>query len=223
MRQLVTIGAPISISLLLEYGLFSSAALLMGMISTNALAAHQIALQVTAILFMVPLGISMAATVRVGQALGAGDAAAVRRAGMVAVWLGIVVGIVQTAAVVVLRFAIAKFFLGEGLGKTDATVALAAELLLIGATFFITDGLQTIAAGALRGVNDTRVPLLFAALSYWGIGFCTAYALAFHTSLGAAGVWIGLSLGTLIYATLLVWRFRRLSNHLKAHNAARSA
>ena len=223
MRQLIIIGAPISISLLLEYGLFSSAALLMGMISTTALAAHQIALQVTAILFMVPLGVSMAATVRVGQALGAGDFAGVRRAGMVAVYLGIAIGIVQTAAVVMLRFAIAKFFLGEGLAKTDVTVALSAELLLIGATFFITDGLQTIGAGALRGMNDTRVPLLFAAVSYWGIGFCSAYALAFHTALGAAGVWIGLSVGTLVYATLLVWRFRLLSGQLKAQDDPRSA
>lgn len=214
MRQLVVVGAPISVSLLLEWGLFSSAALLMGMISTTALAAHQIALQVVAILFMVPLGISMAATVRVGHAMGAGDAAGVRRAGMIAVWLGIAIGIVLTVAVVVLRFAIAKFFLGEGLGKTDATVVLSAELLMIGATFFITDGLQTIAAGALRGINDTRVPLLFAAVSYWGIGFCSGYVLAFHTSLGAAGVWIGLSVGTLVYATLLVLRFRLLSGRL---------
>jgi len=163
----------------------------------------------------VPLGVSMAATVRVGQALGAGDLAGVRRAGMVAVYLGIAIGIVQTAAVIVLRFAIAKFFLGEGLAKTDVTVGLAAELLLIGATFFITDGLQTIGAGALRGMNDTRVPLLFAAVSYWGIGFCSAYAMAFHTSLGAAGVWIGLSVGTLVYATLLVLRFRLLSTALQ--------
>src|SRR5262249_55610467 len=92
MRQIVIIGAPISFSLLMEYGLFSSAALLMGMISTAALAAHQIALQVTAILFMVPLGISMAATVRVGQSVGRGDAEGVKRAGMVTIWLGIASG-----------------------------------------------------------------------------------------------------------------------------------
>jgi multidrug resistance protein, MATE family len=85
---------------------------------------------------------------------------------------------------------------------------------VIGATFFITDGLQTIGAGALRGINDTRVPLLFAAVSYWGVGFCSAYALAFHTPLGAQGVWIGLSLGTLVYATLLIARFRRLAGRL---------
>jgi MATE family multidrug resistance protein len=214
LRQIAVIGAPISISLLLEYGLFSSAALLMGMISTAALAAHQIALQVTAILFMVPLGISMAATVRVGQAFGRADADGVNRAGMVAMWLGIAIAATLTVAVIVLRFAIARFFLGADTENADAAVTLAASLLMIGATFFITDGLQTIAAGALRGINDTRVPLLFAAVSYWGIGFCSAYALAFHTPLGAQGVWIGLSLGTLVYATLLIARLRRLASGL---------
>ena len=108
--------------------------------------------------------------------------------------------------------AIARLFLGENLANIDATIELAAELLLVGATFFITDGLQTIAAGALRGMNDTRVPLLFAAVSYWGIGFCAAYVLAFLTPLGATGVWVGLSLGTLVYATLLVLRFRSLAS-----------
>ena len=214
MRQIVVLGAPISISLLLEYGLFSSAALLMGMISTAALAAHQIALQVTAILFMVPLGISMAATVRVGQAVGRGDTDGVSRAGMVAIGLGISVAVVLTVAVILLRFAIARFFLGASIEHADAAATLAASLLLIGCTFFVTDGLQTIAAGALRGMNDTRVPLLFAAISYWGIGFCLAYTLAFHTSLGAPGVWIGLSLGTLVYATMLILRFRLLASRL---------
>jgi MATE family multidrug resistance protein len=214
MRQLVVIGAPISISFLLEYGLFSSAALLMGMISTTALAAHQIALLVTAILFMIPYGISMAATVRVGHAVGADDAAGVRRAGLVAMWVGIAFSLVLTLAVIVTRFAIARLFLGENLGNIDATVTLAAQLLMVGATFFVTDGLQTIAAGALRGINDTRVPLLFAAVSYWVIGFCLAYALAFFTPLGAIGVWVGLSLGTLVYATLLILRFRLLADRL---------
>jgi MATE family multidrug resistance protein len=214
MRRLVVLGAPISIAFLLEYGLFSSAALLMGMISTTALAAHQIALQVTAILFMIPHGIGLAATVRVGHAVGAGDVSGVKRAGQIAMWLGIVIGVVLTVTVIALRFGIAKLFLGENLANADTTIALAAWLLVIGGTYFITDGLQTIAAGALRGMNDTSVPLLFAAVSYWGIGFCAAYALAFHTALGASGVWIGLSLGTLVYATLLVLRFHLLANRM---------
>ena len=214
MHQIAIIGAPISVSFLLEYGLFSSAALLMGIISTTALAAHQIALQVTAILFMVPFGISMAATVRVGQAIGAKDAEGVKRAGQVAMGLGIAISVGLTIIVIALRFVIARLFLGENLPNIDATVALAGALLLIGGTFFVTDGLQGIAAGALRGMNDTRVPLLFAAISYWGIGFCSAYVMAFHTPLGASGVWIGLSIGSLVYATLLTWRFRLLANRL---------
>jgi MATE family multidrug resistance protein len=218
MRQLAVIGAPISIALMLEWGLFSSAALLMGMISTTALAAHQIALQVTSILFMVPLGIGMAATVRVGQAVGRNDAAGVKRAGQVAMGLGIAIAVVLTTVVIMLRFAIADLFLGEGPAHAGATVTLAGALLVIGGTFFITDGLQTIAAGALRGMNDTRIPLAFAAVSYWGVGFWSAYALAFRTALGASGVWIGLSLGTYVYAMLLVWRFRLLAGKLQARN-----
>ena len=214
MRQLFAIGAPISIAFLMEYGMFSAAALLTGLIGTAALAAHQIALQVTAILFMVPLGIGMAATVRVGHAMGRNDAAGVRHAGLVAAWLGILLGAGLTLLVIVGRFAIARFFLGATSGSADATLELAATLLLVGATFFVTDGLQSIMAGSLRGMKDTRMPLLFAAVSYWLIGFPAAWGLAFPAHLGAVGVWIGLSLGTLVYATLLVLRFFRLAHRL---------
>lgn len=214
MRQLIVIGAPISLSFLMEYGLFGAAALLMGLISTTALAAHQIALQVTAILFMVPFGISMAATVRVGHAVGRNDASAVRRAGFVAMLLGIVLVAALTLAVIAGRFEIARLFFGEAAGSASDAIALTAILLLVGATFFIADGVQTIAAGALRGMNDTRIPLLFAVISYWLIGFSTAAALGFRTPLGAVGVWIGLSCGTAVYAVLLVLRFRLLANRL---------
>ena len=209
MRKLVVIGAPISISFLLEYGLFGAAGLLMGVISTTALAAHQIALQVAAILFMVPFGISMAATVRVGHAVGRGDAAGVRRAGYIATWLGIVLAAVLTAAVMVSRFGIAEVFLGE---STDGTAELSATLLLVGSTFFIADAIQTVAAGSLRGMNDTRIPLLLATFSYWLIGFPCAGLLGFWTPLGAVGVWIGLSVGTAFYAVLLLLRFRSMAN-----------
>jgi MATE family multidrug resistance protein len=216
MRQLIAIGAPISIAFMLEYGLFSAAALLTGLIGTTALAAHQIALQVTAILFMVPLGIGMAATVRVGHAAGRNDAAGVKRAGLAAVSLGIMLGAGLTATVILGRFAIARFFLGDTAGSSDAVVELAATLLLVGATLFITDGLQTVLAGALRGLKDTRVPLLFASIGYWLIGFPAAWVLAFRMDYGAVGVWIGLSLGTLVYAALLTLRFLRLANRFAA-------
>jgi multidrug resistance protein, MATE family len=211
MRQLVRVGAPISISFLLEYGLFGAAGLLMGLISTVALAAHQIALQIAAILYMVPFGIAMAATVRVGHAVGRGDAPAVKRAGFVATGLGVVFMSAMTLAVILGRFGIAEIFLGEA---TDATAELAATLLLVGSTFFIADGIQTVVAGALRGMNDTRIPLLFATVSYWLVGFTCACALGFWTSLGAVGVWIGLSCGTAVYAVLLILRFRRLASRI---------
>jgi len=212
MRQIVAIGAPISIAFLLEYGLFSSAGLLMGLISTTALAAHQVALQITAILFMVPFGIGMAATIRVGHAVGGNDPAAIKRAGIVAMRLGVVLSAILTLTVILARVAIVRIFLGATAENADATIDLAATLLAIGATLFITDGLQGTAVGALRGLKDTRVPLLFATISYWLIGFWAAYALAFYTPLGPLGVWIGLSLGTAIHATLLALRFWRLAN-----------
>ena len=212
MHQLFVIGLPISLAFLMEYGMFSAAALLMGLIGTTALAAHQIALQVTAILFMIPFGISMAATVRVGHAAGRNDGAGVRRAGLVAMLLGIAIAAILTVAVVATRFAIAELFLGGTVENAAATIELAATLLLVGASFFVTDAIQSIAVGSLRGLKDTSVPLLYAGIGYWLVGFCLSWLLAFHTGLGAPGVWIGLSIGTAVYATLLVLRFRRLTS-----------
>jgi MATE family multidrug resistance protein len=215
MRQLIVIGGPISIAFLLEYGLFGAAGLLMGLIGTTALAAHQIALQIAAILFMVPFGIGMAATVRVGHAVGRNDAPAVRRAGFVATLLGIVFMSVMTLAVILGRYAIARFFFGEAADSAGAVIDLTATLLLVGATFFVADGIQAVAAGALRGLNDTRLPLLFAAISYWLVGFPTACGLAFVAGFGAVGVWIGVSCGTAVYAVLLILRFRLLAGRLR--------
>ncbi|MBR0719722.1 MATE family efflux transporter [Bradyrhizobium liaoningense] len=215
MRELIMIGAPISFSLLMEYGLFSSAALLMGLISTTALAAHQIALQVTAVLFMIPLGIGLAATVRVGHAFGRNEPDGVKRAGLVAALLGIALVAALTLAIVLTRYPLARLFFGGG-DTSEATVELTATLLLVGATFFIADGLQSIMGGALRGLNDTRMTLVFAAIGYWGIAFPIAWVLAFHAHLGAVGVWIGLSIGTFVYAGLLILRFQRLARKLTA-------
>jgi MATE family multidrug resistance protein len=217
MRQLIAIGAPISVAFLLEYGLFGAAGLLMGLIGTTALAAHQIALQIAAILFMVPLGIGMAATVRVGHAVGRGDTLAVRRAGFVATLLGIVFMSIMTLAVIVGRFAIGRFFFGEAADGAGAVIELTAKLLLVGATFFVADGIQTVVAGALRGLSDTRVPLMFAAISYWLVGFPAACGLGFQTGLGAIGVWIGLACGTAVHAILLILRFQTLTRRLTAN------
>jgi multidrug resistance protein, MATE family len=209
--KLLAVGAPISGTFLLEFGVFAAAALLMGVIGTTALAAHQIALQTAAIMFMVPFGISMAATIRVGHAAGRRDAAAARRAGFAAIALGTAFMAAMTLLVALTRQVIPFAFLGSATATATETAALAATLLLLGMSFFIADGVQTVAAGALRGLNDTRVPLLFSALSFWGIAFTSAYWLAFSAGWGAIGVWIGLSLGLAVYAVLLVWRFHVLS------------
>ncbi len=214
MKQLLVIGTPISMSFLLEYGLFSAAALLMGLISTTAITAHQISLQIAAILFMVPFGVGMAATVRVGHAVGRGDVASTSRAGFVAIAIGAVFMAMMTLAVIAVRYQIAFAFLGTS-EDVVRTAELVATLLLVGTTFFVADGVQTVAAGALRGLNDTRIPMLMAAFSYWGLGFGVAYALAFWFNLGAIGVWIGLSCGTAAYAILLVGRFYMLTKRLR--------
>jgi len=209
--QLLAIGFPISVGFMLEWGLFSSAAILVGWIGTTALAAHQIALQVATILFMVPFGISLAATVRVGHAVGRRDPVASRRAGFTAILLGGGCMVVLTLATVAVRNQLPVLFLGgDGTASAD-TARLAAVLLAIGATFFVTDSLQGIAAGALRGLNDTRVPMLFAAVSFWVIGFTSAYGLAFWVGLDTVGIWIGFSFSVATYATLLIWRFHRLT------------
>jgi MATE family multidrug resistance protein len=169
----------------------------------------------------VPFGIGMAATVRVGHAVGRNDAAAVKRAGFVATLLGIVLVSALTLVVMLGRFAIARLFFGEAVESGGAVIELTATLLMVGATFFVADGIQTVAAGALRGMNDTRIPLLFAAISYWLIGFPAAYGLAFWTKFGAVGVWIGLSCGTAVYAILLIMRFRLLARRLEFATSAK--
>jgi MATE family multidrug resistance protein len=218
MRQLFVIGIPISGTMLLEWGLFSTAAILVGWIGTTALAAHQIALQSAAILFMIPFGISMAATVRVGHAVGRRDAIGTHRAGFSAMALGAGIMVALTVVVVTFRSVIPLMFLGDAAAAAGETAHLAAGLLLIGATWFVADGIQGVAAGALRGLNDTRVPLLYAAVSFWLVGFTSAYTLAFYTSLGVFGVWIGFSLSLWLFASLLTVRFRNLTGrgHLPA-------
>jgi multidrug resistance protein, MATE family len=202
--ELMVLGLPISATYLLEYSLFAFAAVMMGWISTNALVGHQIALQVASIVFMVPLGISLAATVRVGHAVGRRDLMAARRAAFAAILLGVIFMGAVAILTAVFRREIPALFLG---GDAEAqTVALAASLLVLGATFFVADGIQTITIGALRGLNDTQVPLLFSALSFWLFGFSASYVLAFNFGMGASGVWIGLSLAVFIYATLLITR-----------------
>ncbi|MCC8977920.1 MATE family efflux transporter [Bradyrhizobium acaciae] len=212
MRELLVVGTPISLAIFMESGLFSATALLMGVISTTAVAAHQIAFQVAAAQFMIPFCIGMAVSLRIGHALGRNDLSGIRQAGFAAMLLGVLIAAVATVAVVGTRFTIAELFVDQSASNADATIKLTAALILVGASFFVTDALQSIAAGGLRGLRDTRVPLLFAGVAYWLIGLSVSYVLGLKTGLGAIGIWIGLSIGKAIYAALLVIRLRLLAN-----------
>ncbi|WP_247410314.1 MATE family efflux transporter [Bradyrhizobium sp. 150] len=214
MRQLIGLGTPISISFLMWYGLSSAATLLAGLIGTTALAAHQIALQITAVLFRISFGISMAAAARVGHAVGRNDGPGIKRAGLVAILFGVAIAAMLTVAVIAARFEIAELFLGGSSGDVDATIGLAAKLLLVGASFFVTDAVESIAAGALRGLKDTRALVLFAGVSYWVVGLSLSYVLGMKVGLGAIGIWIGLSVGKAICAALVVLRFQLLASRL---------
>ena len=210
LKQLSILGLPISATFLLEYSLFGFAAVMMGWISTTALVGHQIALQVAAIVFMVPLGISLAATVRVGHAAGRRDLVGARRAALSAIFLGVMFMSTMALLTVIYRNHIPFLFLGAG--ADTHTIALTASLLVLGASFFIFDGIQTIAIGGLRGINDTRIPLLFSVISFWLVGFTAAYVLAFNFNMGAQGIWIGLSVSVIVYGALLISRLLVLLN-----------
>jgi MATE family multidrug resistance protein len=211
LRQIFALGVPIFIAFSLEAGVFIAAVVLMGWLGTVPLAAHQIAVQIASVTFMVPFGIAQAATVRVGHAVGRGDAAGVRRAGWIAIALGVAFMAVMAILLFALRFELPALFLDTAKPESAAVIALAATLLIFAALFQMADGAQAIAMGSLRGMNDTRFPMLLAALSYWVVGFTLAYVLAFPAGIGAMGIWIGLATGLAIAAALLSQRFRRQS------------
>lgn len=207
--QLWRLGLPIAAIVLFEVTIFSAAVFLMGLISTEALAAHQIAIQIASITFMVPLGISMAATVRVGLAYGAGDHAAIARAGWIAFALG--VGFMACMALVMIsapRLLISAF-LDPANPDNAVIVALAVSYLAMAALFQIVDGAQAVAAGMLRGLHDTRVPMFLALTGYWLFGMPLAVGLGFWAGLAGVGVWVGLAGGLALTAVLLVWRWVR--------------
>jgi len=207
--EILRLGVPIALTLTLEAGLFGGAAILMGLIGVTEVAAHAIALNIAALAFQVPLGIGQAATIRVGMAYGANDAAWVTRAG----WAAIVVGTGFMAFTALLMWILPRLFIGIYI-DVDApsnaqVVALAVQYLAIAALFQLFDGAQAVTAGVLRGLQDTRVPMLIAAFGYWGVGFGTAILLGFTLDWQGVGVWSGLAAGLAMVAALLVARWMR--------------
>ena len=211
MGELFGIGWPVAITYGVESTLFLATGLMVGLLGEAQLAAHQIALNVASVAFMVPLAIGQAANVRVGFWVGAGQPLAARHAGFVALALGVGFMTMSGLVLVLAPHAIVGLYLHLDNPANAATVKLATSLLGVAAIFQIVDGMQTVGSGCLRGLKDTRVPMMVAALGYWGIGFPTGYTLAFHFGLGARGLWWGLAAGLASVALLMTLRFHRLS------------
>ena len=209
-RQIFRIGLPIAGMSLLEAGFFFSSIFIVGQFGAHAIAATMIALQMPHITFMVPMGLGQAATVRVGQAVGRRDVNGAYRAGWTALAIALAFMSVMTAIVLSIPETFASIYLDGARPDSAAVLALAASYLIYAAFFQAADGIQAVAAGALRGLNDTARPMAIAAFSYWGIGLTSGLALAFWGGFEAAGLWMGFVLGLASAAFLLTRRFRNL-------------
>ncbi len=206
-RQMWQLGLPIGAILVFEVVLFTGAALVMGLIDETSLAAHAIAIQIASIAFMVPMGFGQAATVRIGRAFGAGDREGISRSGVVAFWM--VMGFMVLTATLMITFpqALIGVFIDAGKPENAAVASLAVTFLAYAAMFQLFDGAQAVAIGMLRGLHDTKVPMLIAAFSYWAIGMPLGVWLAFGAGMRGAGIWIGLSGGLAMVAVLLLLRW----------------
>lgn len=211
MTSLLRLGLPMAGSVVMEVSMFSVAGLMIGGLGETAVASHQVAINVASVSFMVPLGVAFATTVRVGNAAGRGDAAAMRRAGLAGIGLALVIQICAAALMFTEAHLLAALYTGD-----RAVISGAVTLLHLAAIFQIFDGLQVSANGALRGLKDTRAPLIATAVAYWGIGIPLGWWFGLHGALGAPGVWMGLIAGLAAAAVLLLLRFDLLSRRLSA-------
>ena len=203
---MIKLGWPIGATMGLEIGVFALAAYFMGWIGAPAVAAHAVALQIAAITFMVPLGLGQAATVRVGLALGRGDRAGVTRAG----WTSWVIGVGFMGAMALLIWAFPRQLVTLFLNDEPANalvIGLAVSFLRVAAAFQLVDGAQVIGAGMLRGLHDTRWPLLFALVGYWLVGLGIGVWLAFGRDWQGVGIWVGLASGLAAVAVLMLARW----------------
>jgi MATE family multidrug resistance protein len=206
LRGQLALGLPIGVQMMFEVGAFATSALMMGWLGVTTQAAHQIAINVASVTYMAASGIASAATIRVGSLRGAGDLPGARQAGFAAYWLTFGFMCAMGLLLVVFRQVIPPLY------NTDpAVVAQAATLLAIAAGFQVSDGLQVVGLGALRGLEDVKVPSVVALLAFWAIALPLGYYLGFELKMGAPGVWLGLLTGLSIVAVVLLLRFRRQS------------
>jgi len=203
LARMVRLGSPIGIQFALEYGAFGTTGLLMGWLGTVAMAGHQVALNLASVTFMVPLGVSQATAVLVGQGVGRGDAPGARRAAGAGLVLG--VGFMSVTAVLFMAF---PGFVAGAYSSDPLVLALAATLIPLAGVFQVFDGIQVVASGVLRGVGDTRTPMVLNLLGFWCIGMPVGVWLGFGASMGPRGLWWGLVMGLSTVAVLLLLRVR---------------
>ncbi|NNU58781.1 MATE family efflux transporter [Ochrobactrum soli] len=214
LRELWRIGFPMALTFVFETSIFYAAVVMMGRISPTAMAAHAVAIQIASLSFMVPLGFGQVATVRVGRAYGAGNPKAVAYAG----WSAYALGVGFMMIMGLLMILIPRLFIGVFLDLHDPenlpVMELAVSFLALAALFQTVDGAQAVAAGMLRGMRDTRVPMFLALLGYWGVGLPLGALLAFKVGMGGQGIWLGLAAGLGIVAVMMTLRWRRHLAHI---------
>ena len=206
--ELLWIGVPVSASLALEIGLFTTTTYMMGALGTEVLAAHQIVFQTIVIIFMIPLGMSFATTIRVGQLHGLADLVGIKRSAYVSMVLGGGFMVVMTIALLLFPSPIISLYLDIQNPVNATVIALVLPMLAIAALSQILDGVQTAAAGALRGLQDTRIPVLLSFASFWGVGITSGYIMGFSLGWGGVGLWAGQLLGVAIAALFFILRFQ---------------
>jgi multidrug resistance protein, MATE family len=206
--RMLLLGAPIGVQFVLESGVFGVVGLLMGWLGVNQVAAHQVVLNLASLTFMVPLGVASAAAVIVGHAVGRGDAGAVRRSTVAALVVG--AGFMALMAALLIG---APGLLSRAYTNDPAVLALAVLLMPIAGVFQVFDGLQVVAIGLLRGLGDTRVPVLVNMVGFWCIGMPVSLTLGFVLGYGAVGLWWGFVVGLVIVATFLIMRVRQREQH----------
>ena len=204
LRRLFDVGAPIGVQMAFEVGAFAASAIMIGWLGASALAAHQVAINLASITYMAASGISAAATIRVGKLRGRGDLAGARQAGFAAYVLGLGFMGAMALLFIALRNVAPHIYSHDPL-----VVAQASTLLLIAALFQVSDGIQVVGLGALRGLEDVKVPSVVALLAYWAVALPVGYVLGFRLHFGAPGVWAGLLIGLSIVAVVLLLRFQR--------------
>ena len=210
LRELFRLGLPMGMALIFESMLFNAATLMMGTFGAPTLAAHQVALNLAGLAFMIPLGMGQGATVRVGLATGAGDAVAARRAGYTAIMGSVIVGTFFAACMALFPHTLVGLYLpGETQGGEVARLAV--TYLMFAAFFHLFDALQVTGLMSLRGLKDASIPMWIAGLSYWLVGFPTAWILAYNAGWQGSGVWAGLTASLAVAAIGMVWRFERIS------------